>query len=778
MTRLIIAIVLCIGIWHRPAVAQDHSVPSIPDDWLLDDDQLLAAIAPDIPELRDVYEARDDGRTLEALEMLAQYFKNRSADRYYFDWRRFRERFDEYQVAYPDRRRAHFEIAALHMSAYAPETSWELPFKNLRGQDVTAYQLRHLARQQKASDMALVYYYSGEDSTYLRYFVRQVADLNRAFKQGRYDDEGNGVYERFRAGKRVHNWLFCHHAYLATDQYQWQDQVLLIKTFLHHGAQLARRTEHFHYGNHHTKGLVALFQIGTIFREFVGADAWIRQALDGLDEHMQREVNTDGFQFERTVHYHKGDIDNYFRVLQLADLNSIPVSDLFRERLRQMFKALVHIAQPNRRAPVLQDDTDRPYAENNRLDDVMTIGALLYDEPMFKYFTDGIIPSEVYWLFRTSQFERLATYQPMVPSVGSVALEETGYFVMRNGWSVGSEHMVISAGFSEKKPDHQQGEMLSLTAFANGHEILPNYQVNYNIPDYEYWKNSWVKSVALVDSVLLGRDWQGNRGGSGFGKWKTLPRPSVDTWISRPWFDYFNASHDGYEAMDVGYRREVLFLKEGFWIVRDHFESQAPHDYQQVWQGHFSRRAGLDVVRSSFDDGSGVDIAQLGMPANRLDYAGRDGKQRAVFTFSSDSSMSLTTLIYPFESYHDAIEPDADGAVAAAGTWRFGSRGSTAAPGVQTDALVFMASDSSDVILDATHIRLGDREIRLSERSSLIVERGSSEWVVTQLSRPTKLSVVGGSVIRSDGISASSMETQTGDVVRVEWTSSGSGSPN
>ncbi len=90
--------------------------------------------------------------------------------------------------------------------------------------------------------MALMFYYFDKDKKYLDYWVRQVADLNHAFSKGAYDDAGNGVYESFRAGKRIHNRLLCHHAYLASEKYDWKSQLLLIKTFLHHGAQLQKRT--------------------------------------------------------------------------------------------------------------------------------------------------------------------------------------------------------------------------------------------------------------------------------------------------------------------------------------------------------------------------------------------------------------------------------------------------------------------------------------------------------------------------------------------------------
>lgn len=641
----------------------------IPAERILTDTELLDAVQPGIPELRLFYQQRKAGETAAAIKTLMAYLKEKLAGRYYFSWKNFPERFETYRRQYPAQYAEHQRLATYQMSHYAPETRWQLPFQNRLGEDVSAYELRHLARQQKSADMALMFFYEHQNDIYRDYFVRQAADLNRAFTRGEYDDAGNGIYERFRAGKRVHNWLFCHFAYLSSPGYDWRNQLLLTKTFLHHGAQLARRTGKFSYGNHHTKGLVALFQIATLFPEFSESARWRQQAIDGLVDHLTREVNDDGFQFERSVHYHQGDIDNYFRVYQLARLNDIPLPPVFDTQFKKMFIALVHIAQPNRRTPVLQDDTDAPYTENNRIDGAMTLGTLLYDDPVFKYFSGDSIPAEVYWLLRPEQIERFQSQPGAPPRVASAALRETGYYVMRNGWSENDAQMVISAGLSEHKPDHQHGEMLSLTAYANGHEILPNYQVSYSKPDFRYWKNSWVKSVALVDSIPLGRGWRQNRGKSGFGKWANLPRPAVLAWSSGEDADHFAGSHDGYDSLGIVYHREVMFIKDGFWMVQDHYQAPEPHRYQQIWQGHYQPHQAGNWVRSVFEDGSGLDIYQMNGEGLQIDFGGRDGKGNVMFTSDHQRQFSFVTLLFPFNAAENGLKAAANGRGMIAGAW-------------------------------------------------------------------------------------------------------------
>jgi hypothetical protein len=706
----------------------------IPYDRILQDNELIEFLRDDIPALTSVSLEKSKGNNEKVLQLLAEYFKEKVSERYYFDWKKFQERFQDYQVIYPDMREEHFELADYQMTHFPAETSWKLPFRNLLGEEVTAYQLRHLARQQKSLDMALVFFYSNEEDKYLDYFVRQVGDLNRAFSQNQYDDVGNAVYEVFRAGKRIHYWLYCYHVYLNNQKFDWKKQILLIKTFLHHGAQLYQRTKKFRYGNHHTRGLVALFEISTLFSEFKGCIEWQKQALEGLDWHLKREVNSDGFQFERSVHYHKGDIENYLRVYQLARRNNILLSDFYQSQFYKLFEALVRLAQPNRRLPVLQDDTDKPFQEYNDIDDVMMAGAIIFESGLFKYFTNNRMAPNFYWFFNEDELNSVSNINVEIPQLGSTALPETGYYIMRNGWDFNDYQMVISAGLSEKKPDHQHGEMLSLTAYANGTEILPNYQVKYNYPDLAFWKNSWVKNVALVDSIPLGRGWIPNKGGSGFGKWMHLPKPKVICWINEDKFDYFAGTHDSYDSFGINYYREVIFIKDGFWIVRDHFNSTDPHNYQQIWQGIYqTEQPGL--ARSVMPNNFQLEIQQLSDDSFYILTGQYNGKGAVLFEIPGRRNFVFTTLL---QSCHpEGHKSRMIGKEIRVKDWQvYGKSGSgeTVLNAYSTDAKYIAESPTGSLMLyDLSTFQKFGIKVELEDTKGLFIDSNNDLWEVWYL---------------------------------------------
>jgi len=614
------------------------------------DSVLLYALSPNIPGLKEVYKHRDSGNWNQALKSLSEYFKETAKTRYYFSWEDFPGKYETYFKIYPERLEYHRQNSAYLKNRYGCDTQWELPFTNLMGDDVTAYRLRHLARQSKHPDMVMMYFAVQPETENLSYWTGQMVDLNAAFVAGEYDDDGNGVYEVYRAGKRTHHWLFGHHAYLSSPEYIWEDQIESIRTFLHTAAQLAENGKKVRPGNHHTRGMVALFEVASQYPEYAQSSAWIELATKGVAWHLEKEINTDGFQFERTIHYHKSDIENFLRVWQLAKRCNIELPEIYSTQFKKMFDALLVLAQPDKMLPVLQDDTDAFHAETNEITDVMAIGVILWQEPAYNFFNTGDVSPLFFWLLNTNDLALLETVDVKHPDLSSAALESTGYYVMRNGWSEDDEYMVITAGLSDKKPDHQHADMLGVVAYADGNEILPNYQVKYNEADFPFWKDSWVKNVALVDSVTQSQKWKGNSGGSGFGKWLDLPVPKVLHWETGDDYDQFIGSHDGFEKLGIDYQREILFVKQGYWVVRDIFSNPSGkmHEYQQVWQGLYEEVDENNVIRT-FENENSLLITDLDAHDDSEwrhgRYRGKGNVLRVVH--SKSAKVVMTTLLLP-----------------------------------------------------------------------------------------------------------------------------------
>ena len=554
---------------------------------------------------------------------------------------------------------AHWALGADHWNKYNAETQWLLPFNYLNGDPVNAYALRHLARQHKMVDIAYMFFYDDRNPKYVKYFTGQMASLNKALKAGSYEriEDGNGVYEAFRSGYRVLNWLRIHNMFLGLETYTDEDQLTTIATLLQHGAHLYERNQEFRSGNHQTRGLSALAMLSILFRDFEGTDKWYDKAMELLEEHLRKEINSDGFQFERTVHYHKSDIGNYYYVYQLARISDLEVKDFWTGKLKDLFITLTKIAYPDKTAPVLSDDTEAPWGEYNNISLALTLGYLLFEEEEMGYFADGVVASNMYWYLSAKQLDLLQNIEGKRPAFNSLSFPETGYFINREGWDLNDKVMIISAGLDDKKPDHQHGDMLGVQAYANGQVILPNYQVRYSLEDLELFKNSMVKNVALVDNELQGKMYTSNKGGSGFGKFRKLPDPEVICWETNDKFDLFVGTHNGFEDIGVRYSRQVIYVRDDFWIVKDKFVSEEEHTYKQLWQGHYSKEHAPELLRASFPNGSGFDILQLNI-VKEIQTNGRRGKSWNIVGSSAVKNFNFITVIYPYDDYSKRLDED------------------------------------------------------------------------------------------------------------------------
>ena len=255
-----------------------HSVVAqIPSEIVVETDNLSTF-------LKEEVKAKLGGNQISKSD-LASYLRERFSERYFYDWKDFEIRFAAYKTMYPYAEKLHTERALDHLAKFPDSTQWVLPFNYKNGSPVNAYALRHLARQHKMVDIAYYYQYQAKNPEYLIYYKNQLKSLNTALHSGKYEkiENGNGVYEAFRSGYRVLNWLHIHNMFLGEERYTDEDQLTTIATLLQHGAHLYEHNAEFHTGNHQTRGLSALAMLSILLRDFEGTDKWYERSMRLLE---------------------------------------------------------------------------------------------------------------------------------------------------------------------------------------------------------------------------------------------------------------------------------------------------------------------------------------------------------------------------------------------------------------------------------------------------------------------------------------------------------------
>ncbi len=578
----------------------------LPRERLVTDAELFRLLDFTLPELQGVKTLLQQGDSSKALQSLGEYFLKRTKPRYFFQPAEAPQRVQHFATVYPEAAQDIRHRADAFIKIYGADVTWRQPGRDLLGRAHTPNTIRFLARQARAKDIALSYWLSG-DKHYREFLLAQIRDFVKDYQNGETESGRNDVFERFYAGHRTRNWLFADYLLTTADPADWQTRILMVKVFLLHGARLIDDCINFHWGNHQLHGLAGLYEMSLMYPEFAVMRYWNEEALRVIMLHITREIKPDGFQFERASHYFKLDILNYLRVYQISKNNQKALPPLYVERFHKMFDAIVALAKPNLRLPVLQDaqdvyteqsanttDTNQSTESNDAAEladpdeaDFMSMGAAVFNQPVYKFFGKQQFPADFYWFFDANILDAYAQMPTQEPQIGSVALDSSAYYVMRSGWDKDALYLIVDGGLAKYKPDHTHGGVLGVIAHAYGEEILPNYRVRYSDPSYRTMKNSLVKNVALVDHVLQGQMWISNHARTGFGIWRHLPRPTVQEWLTGHNFDYFSASHNAYDTLGVRYHREIIFFKPLGWLVVDRFSADELHTYQQIWQGRY-----------------------------------------------------------------------------------------------------------------------------------------------------------------------------------------------
>jgi hypothetical protein len=83
----------------------------------------------------------------------------------------------------------------------------------------------------------------------------------------------------------------------------------------------------------------------------------------------------------------------------------------------------------------------------------------------------------------------------------------------------------------------------------------------------------WFRSSPAHNTLTV--DATSSSASAGPFSWKSIAHCETLAWISRDRFDYVAGSHDGYVSrpQPAMHERSILFLKQDYWLVRDHLKS-------------------------------------------------------------------------------------------------------------------------------------------------------------------------------------------------------------
>ena len=440
-----------------------------------------------------------------------------------------------------------------------------------------------------------------------------------------------------------------------------------------HARHLERNLSTWFSPNTHLTGeALGLFYVGLMFPELPGSDRWRAAGASILLERLEEHALPDGVYFEQATHYQRYTVDFYLHFLTLAERNGLEVRAAVAPRLEVLLDHLAFLSRPDGTVPMRGDEDGGRlvFLDERGPADVrspLATGALIFGRADLAAVA-GRPTAELIWLAGPEAPSRLASLGGEPPVSTSRAFPVGGVYVMRDGWKSGSRHLVVDCGpHGAANCGHAHADALALEIWADGGPLLVDpgtFTYTTSRDDRDHFRSTGAHNTLEVDG-------QSSSVMAGPFQWASMARCETLHWRTFSGADWIEGRHDGYRRLPdpVTHRRGVLFIREGYWVVRDVVEATGAHDIALNFQAD-------PTVAMHARDGGIVDLTRHGTFTARLlvlapnahgtmvveegwvspAYGIRSRAPRARFRYRSSGASRVVSMLLP-RAAQDAGQP-------------------------------------------------------------------------------------------------------------------------
>jgi hypothetical protein len=370
-------------------------------------------------------------------------------------------------------------------------------------------------------------------------------------------------------------------------------------------------------GNHYLTNIVGLLHLGLLCPEIENADQWKSCGIKALVEEMDRQVHSDGVDFESSVAYHRLALELFTAGALLCRANGLTLPDRFWRRLEQMYEFVLFVTRPDGKAPLVGDaDDGRLYIlsdyrnwERRDFRYLLSTGAVLFHRSDMKTHA-GRLSEEAFWLLGPSAISDFADLEDAQGDLKSKAFREAGLYIIRHG----DRYLLASCGEvgTEGIGNHKHNDLLSFELYAGDKAFIvdPGAYVYTRDPA---WRNLF-RSTKYHNTVVVDDQEQNRLIPAQI--FRIVPDSTVvvHEWRSTPESDRLDAEHTGYTKLEqpVRHRRTFALHKQtGIWELSDVLTGVGKH--RADWYFHFDVGIELsrvnDMVFRTHSQGTNLEIA-------------------------------------------------------------------------------------------------------------------------------------------------------------------------
>ena len=419
---------------------------------------------------------------------------------------------------------------------------------------------------------------------------------------------------------------------------------------------------YFSPNTHLTGEALSLYYLGLVLPELAEAPRWRFRGRRILLQHLRRQVKPDGTYFENATYYHRYTLDIYVNAAVLADAAGEPLDAHSLALIESLADGLMAQIKPDGTHGYFGDDDGGrllPLGKEplNDFRPALSNAAVLFGRADFKACI-GALAEETVWLFGAEALVRCAALPDQLSPAVSRALPDGGIYVMRDGPGPNASQLVVDCGpHGALNCGHAHADALAFELVANGRSLLMDAGT-YTYTGDEAARRAF-RSTAYHNTLTV--DGASSSEPAGPFSWASIARSHLNDWWSGKHIDVFDGSHDGFRRLPdaVDCRREIIFVKGSYWILRDRANGAAPHVFAQHF--HFSPDAAPSITadglacREAKTDAPGLDIASFadggawaiedGWISTR--YTDRRPAKVGVFTVAGCASTDILTFLIP-----------------------------------------------------------------------------------------------------------------------------------
>ena len=403
---------------------------------------------------------------------------------------------------------------------------------------------------------------------------------------------------------------------------------------------------YFSPNTHLTGEALGLFFLGTLLPEFKEARRWRDLGAEILVEQIPIHVRDDGVYFEQSSYYHRYTTDFYLHFLLLARANNYKLPPQVADALLRLLDHLMYLTRPDGTTPLFGDDDGGRLAmldvrAANDFRGTLAAGAVAFDRSDYR-FVAADAAEELLWLTGAEGLAKFDAINPEQPAQTSVAFRDGGYFIMRDGWTRDANYLLFDCGpHGSLACGHAHADALAIDVAANGRTVLvdPGTCTYTGSKEARDWfRGSHAHNTLTVDNESSSEP-------NGPFSWKTIARCSLDQWISEDRFDFVSGQHDGFTRLadPVTVKREILFLKGDYWIVRDTVAATQEHRVDISF--HFDSAPGVADTLEILCFGNGREVEEEAFVSHC--YGQREVAKTLQFSASLNGNGEIVTFLLP-----------------------------------------------------------------------------------------------------------------------------------